>query len=169
MGCAFSTHYASSCTHPQISLRTDRLRVREGSGKAAMLRQVADGTGVGAGAGAGGPGSATAGSTSKDASLAQQRVYEWKPDIGDGMVSAYCAKLGVEPDFTNYSRVKEDEPFVGTLDYIFLSKGGGEGGKSRWTVTDVERIKHRDDVKGPLPNDDEPSDHVTVRADLPLD
>lgn len=43
-----------------ISLRTDRLRVREGSGKAAMLRQVADGTGVGAGAGAGGPGSAAA-------------------------------------------------------------------------------------------------------------
>ena len=170
---------ASDKAHQPPSVVLDSAgRIVVGGGGVAVATATAAAATGGGGAGktptppsceAGGPGSATAGSTSKDASLAQQRVYEWKPDIGDGMVSAYCAKLGVEPDFTNYSRVKEDEPFVGTLDYIFLSKGGGEGGKSRWTVTDVERIKHRDDVKGPLPNDDEPSDHVAVRADLTLD
>ncbi len=39
----------------------------------------------------------------------------------------------------------------------------------KWRVKDVEVIRHRDDVKGPLPNDEEPSDHVAIRADLELE
>lgn len=76
------------------------------------------------------------------------------------MRSAYLAFNGKEPDFTNNARVKEQEPFIDTLDYIFLSK--------EWNVTGVKPILHRDEASGPYPNADEPSDHVLIRADLEL-
>jgi len=69
---------------------------------------------------------------------------------------------GREPDFTNYAKIKEDEPFIDTLDYIFMSKCGS------WEVKSVDDIVGREDMKGPLPNDDEPSDHVAIAADLVL-
>ncbi len=89
--------------------------------------------------------------------------FAFSPDIGDGCMSAYQEALGSEPDFTNYAKIKNDDPFIGTLDYIFLSKGCG------WKVKSVDSIPHRDDVKGPFPNDEEPSDHVAIAADLDLD
>merc|ERR1711865_1167109 len=69
---------------------------------------------------------------------------EWNP-TSDSMRSAYAvAGDGKEPDFTNYARVKEDDPFIDTLDYIFLSED--------WTVESVKALPHREDAGGPFPN-----------------
>ena len=39
------------------------------------------------------------------------------------MDSAYAMKDTAEPEFTNYAHCREDpDPFIGTLDYIFLSQ-----------------------------------------------
>ena len=58
-------------------------------------------------------------------------------------------------------QIKDDDPFIGTLDYIFLSK--------EWRVELVLPTVHRDTVKdGPYPNEIEPSDHIMIAADLLL-
>ena len=77
------------------------------------------------------------------------------------MRSAY-AVAGEEPKFTNYARIKEDDPFIDTLDYIFLSE--------EWKVRGVKELPHREDSGGPYPNLDkgEPSDHILIAADLEL-
>eukprot|EP00586_Coscinodiscus_wailesii_P012213 CAMPEP_0172500430 /NCGR_PEP_ID=MMETSP1066-20121228/138109_1 /TAXON_ID=671091 /ORGANISM="Coscinodiscus wailesii, Strain CCMP2513" /LENGTH=289 /DNA_ID=CAMNT_0013274651 /DNA_START=477 /DNA_END=1346 /DNA_ORIENTATION=- len=88
---------------------------------------------------------------------------EWVSGISGAegwMRSAYAVKEGREPDFTNYAKIKEDDPFIGTLDYIFIS--------DEWDVLEVDKIPHRNDVKGPLPNADEPSDHVLIAANLQI-
>lgn len=84
---------------------------------------------------------------------------EWASTM-EVMRSAYSELNGKEPDFTNYARIKEDDPFIDTLDYIFLSK--------EWKVTAVKQILHRDEAGGPFPNEQEPSDHVLISADLGL-
>lgn len=75
------------------------------------------------------------------------------------MKSAYAETEDGEPNFTNYARVKEQEPFIDVLDYLFLSK--------EWKVHDVLKIPHRDTYKQ-LPNLEleEPSDHVMIAATL---
>ena len=84
----------------------------------------------------------------------------WHP-TSEAMRSAY-AVAGKEPDFTNYARVQEDEPFIDTLDYIFVSED--------WNVAGVKDLPHREDAGGPFPNLDrgEPSDHLLIAADLEL-
>jgi hypothetical protein len=72
--------------------------------------------------------------------------------------SAYKEADGAEPNFTNYAKPGDAETFIDTLDYIFLS--------DHWKVTSVEPIPHRDVVAGPLPNKDEPSDHLLLGATL---
>lgn len=67
---------------------------------------------------------------------------------------------GAEPDFTNYAQVKEQEPFVEALDYIFMSP--------EWKVQSVLPLPHRDQVQGPFPTRDEPSDHVLIAASLSM-
>ena len=89
---------------------------------------------------------------------------EWNP-TSKPMRSAYAvASLDgkTEPDFTNYARVKEDEPFIDTLDYFFIS--------DEWNVSKVKTLPHRDDCGGPFPNLDhnEPSDHILIAANLEL-
>ena len=84
---------------------------------------------------------------------------EWSPSI-EAMRSAYAVSGHGEPDFTNYARIKENDPFIDTLDYIFLSK--------EWKVTGVKQISHRSESGGPFPNQEEPSDHVLISADLEL-
>jgi len=87
---------------------------------------------------------------------------EWNP-TSEAMRSAYAvAGDGNEPDFTNYARVKEDDPFIDTLDYIFVSED--------WTVAGVKELPHREGSGGPFPNLDrgEPSDHILIAADLEL-
>lgn len=85
---------------------------------------------------------------------------EWNP-TSEAMRSAY-AVAGKEPDFTNYARIKEDDPFIDTLDYIYLSED--------WKVRGVKELSHREDSGGPFPNLDkgEPSDHILIAADLEL-
>jgi 2',5'-phosphodiesterase len=83
----------------------------------------------------------------------------WRAEV-EPMRSAYREAQGSEPDFTNFAQVKNEEPFVDTLDYIFLSK--------QWEVRAVEPLPHRDEVKGPLPNGHEPSDHVKLAVQLYL-
>lgn len=91
---------------------------------------------------------------------APKHGMEWTPTC-EGMRSAY-ADAGGEPDFTNYARIKEDDPFIDTLDYIFLSE--------EWKVKSVKELPHRDGSGGPFPNLDkgEPSDHILIAANLQL-
>jgi len=86
---------------------------------------------------------------------------EWQP-VAKGMRSAYAESESGEPDFTNYARVRESEPFIDTLDYIFLS--------DEWKVEGVKQLSKRETSGGPFPNLDlkEPSDHVLIAANLKL-
>jgi hypothetical protein len=45
-----------------------------------------------------------------------------------------------EPNFTNYAQVRGGEPFVDTLDYVFVSR--------QWGVREVLALPHRDDMAG---------------------
>ena len=87
---------------------------------------------------------------------------DWKPTMKP-MRSAYAVKEGSEPDFTNYAQSKESEPFIDTLDFIFLSE--------EWQVSDVRELPKRDDAGGPFPNldKDEPSDHIMIAASVLCD
>ena len=76
------------------------------------------------------------------------------------MRSAYKEANQTEPDFTNNSKVKDSPPFIDTLDYIFLS--------DHWSVRHVEPLPNRSEVKGPLPNQTEPSDHLLIGATVEL-
>jgi len=84
---------------------------------------------------------------------------EWAPSARP-MRSAYAESKNGEPDFTNYSRVKEQEPFIDTLDYVFVSH--------HWEIEGVAPLPKRENAQGPFPNLDvlEPSDHVLIAADL---
>lgn len=85
---------------------------------------------------------------------------EWRSNIR-GMRSAYAESNHGEPDFTNYAQVEDDEPFIGTLDYVFLS--------DEWDVVGIRSTPHRRSVRdGPYPNENEPSDHIVIAADLTL-
>lgn len=85
----------------------------------------------------------------------------WLPEVKPAFKSAYVSANGKEPDFTNYAKIKDDPTFIETLDYIFHC--------NKWTVQKVKNLKHRDEVVGPLPNEDEPSDHVLISAEMSLD
>jgi len=91
--------------------------------------------------------------------------YEWTPSIREPMHSAYAIMAGHEPDFTNYARAGdlENECFIDTLDYIWLSP-------SSWKVDGIVELPQRQEAKGPFPNLDvnEASDHVLIAADLTL-
>ena len=108
---------------------------------------------------------------------------EWilKDTTFQPMTSAYrqmSSDQNTEPEFTNWARVKEDDPFIDTLDYIFLSHNSGEkdGNKNNsgcdWKIISVEELKTKETGNGPYPNLDptvnEPSDHVLIAADLEL-
>lgn len=82
----------------------------------------------------------------------------WTPTIREAAVSAYKVANGNDPDFTNYARVGENDPFVDVLDYIFVSP--------KVTVKSVLQLPHRDDTDGPFPSATEPSDHILIAADL---
>jgi 2',5'-phosphodiesterase len=84
--------------------------------------------------------------------------YEWISTI-DPLRSAYGESSG-EPDFTNYARIRENDPFIDCLDYIFVSPS--------WKIENVLSLPRRDLAGGPFPNLDkgEPSDHILIAADL---
>lgn len=86
----------------------------------------------------------------------------WIPAVKPPLRSAYVthSPTKTEPDFTNYAKIRDDETFIETLDYIFHS--------DHWDVTAVRELPHRDTVPGPLPIEDEPSDHILISADMTL-
>lgn len=86
----------------------------------------------------------------------------WKPALQVPFGSAYKEKNGVEPNFTNYAKVKDDPEFIDTLDYIFYAP------KDAWQVDDVLPLPDRSEVAGPLPNENEPSDHILISATMTL-
>uniref|UniRef100_A0A7S2L4U7 Endonuclease/exonuclease/phosphatase domain-containing protein n=1 Tax=Zooxanthella nutricula TaxID=1333877 RepID=A0A7S2L4U7_9DINO len=72
------------------------------------------------------------------------------------MRSAYRECFGDEPAFTNHAQVKLNDPFIGTLDYIWMSIG----------VAAEDCLLLPKNSKGPLPDKEEGSDHVPVVAML---
>jgi len=87
--------------------------------------------------------------------------YEGKPFVvrpPQKMESAYARFNGQEPNFTNNAQIKDDDPFIDTLDYIFVTDD--------IEVVDVLELPHRDDVKGPFPTETEPSDHIMLAATI---
>lgn len=86
--------------------------------------------------------------------------FEWQRK--SRVVRSAYAESGEEPDFTNYAKQGDKDPFIDTLDYIFLSDG--------WEVDRVLPIVARESAGGPFPDldKDEPSDHVLIAADLSI-
>jgi len=84
----------------------------------------------------------------------------WSPKLNYPMRSAYKEFHGTEPDFTNWSVVKDGLPFIDTLDYIFLSR--------EWDIVSVPALPTRFEVCGPLPNASNPSDHLPLSVVLTL-
>jgi mRNA deadenylase 3'-5' endonuclease subunit Ccr4 len=76
------------------------------------------------------------------------------------MRSAYKEYYGREPEFTNWAQTKDDPPFIDTLDYIFLSE--------KWKIEAVDRLPLKEELKGPLPTENEPSDHLQISANVTL-
>ena len=69
---------------------------------------------------------------------------------------------GKEPSFTNFawSSFNKEEPFVGTLDYVFVS--------DEWEVKAVKSLEESHATDSGFPSSLEPSDHVLIAADLEL-
>jgi len=84
---------------------------------------------------------------------------KWNPDVKP-LRSAYKIKRGKEPNFTNYSHDRYNEkPFIDVLDYIFIS--------DHWDVVSVEELPGTvENYSTPLPNEEEPSDHLLISAQL---
>lgn len=77
--------------------------------------------------------------------------------------SAYVVARGKEPAYTNCTINKlSSGPFVGTLDYIFLSH--------HWDVASVDILPehYKEEDFCPLPTLEQPSDHLAVAAELLL-
>jgi mRNA deadenylase 3'-5' endonuclease subunit Ccr4 len=85
---------------------------------------------------------------------------QWTPALEVGFDSAYQTMNGQEPDFTNYAKIQDKPMFIETLDYIFYSPS--------LKVLAVKELPHRDQVAGPLPNQQEPSDHIMLAAKFAL-
>lgn len=82
---------------------------------------------------------------------------DWKPTLAAPLRSAYREAHGKEPDFTNYARsARNSEPFIGTLDYIFLSRNVG--------ILEMPKLPLRNEVDGPFPNETELSDHIKLQG-----
>lgn len=96
-------------------------------------------------------------STSLDFPVRPEWEKDWVPNTGVKLASAYKQVEGKEPDFTNNAKVEDYDPFIDTLDYVFHTPG--------IRAVEVLRLKHRDEVKGPFPIAEEPSDHVVLAAD----
>jgi 2',5'-phosphodiesterase len=88
---------------------------------------------------------------------------DWQPRQREPVRSAYALhNQGQEPDCTNYSRCgAQEDCFIDTLDYIFVASDSVQ-------VTGVTALSPREDLAGPLPNADEPSDHLLIAADVEI-
>mmetsp|Transcript_21305 Transcript_21305/g.37290 ORF Transcript_21305/g.37290 Transcript_21305/m.37290 type:complete len:427 (-) Transcript_21305:287-1567(-) len=82
----------------------------------------------------------------------------WAPRCAP-MRSAYAAHLGREPAYTNNAQIKDDAPFIETLDYLFHSPSLKVQGVI--SLDYLEELKDR-----PFPIKSEPSDHVMIGAEF---
>lgn len=140
----------------------------------------------------------TTGTLDEDDATFPQPKYDMKWTVqSHAMDSAYAMMSGSggndndneegggegEPEFTNYAHIQDQEdPFIGTLDYIFLSKkektttattGRGNDDDAEvvgqwWKVNGVSKLPTVVNSGGPFPNAVEPSDHLLIAADLEL-
>lgn len=90
----------------------------------------------------------------------------WTPHLERPLRSAYRVRLGREPDFTNYVKVRDDPIFMETLDYLFYSSDSGIEVTSVLSLPSRERMMMMGSSSGPLPNAQEPSDHLLLAADF---
>jgi CCR4-NOT transcription complex subunit 6 len=103
--------------------------------------------------------------------LTQGQVAHDHPDLQDparvlpysstirhslNLASAYSLCTGTEPAYTNYTST-----YQGVLDYIFVSEG-------LLTALSVHEVLPPDAVGAPLPNPQQPSDHVSIAVNLRL-
>jgi len=86
---------------------------------------------------------------------------KWIPNVKP-LRSVYKEVYGKEPNFTNYSQDSvNDKLFIDVLDYIFISE--------HWQVLSTEELPETvNKYKTPLPDDEEPSDHLLIGATLHL-
>lgn len=88
--------------------------------------------------------------------------FSFNPDVLP-VRSAYAEANGEEPEYTNNARVREQPHFKETLDYIFLS--------AEWGVNSVDSLDYlasKEEQDEPFPDEVEPSDHVSIAANLCL-
>ena len=78
---------------------------------------------------------------------------------GLGGCISFSSIRSPEPQ-TQFGNEPVGDPFIETLDYLFF--------QGAMTVKDVVPLPHRDDVVGPFPNADEPSDHILIGATFTL-
>jgi len=89
----------------------------------------------------------------------------WEPKLAP-MRSAYAARNGCEPKFTNWSQISIggvlDDPFIEVLDYIWLSPD--------WKVESVDELPGEPTGVASFPSKavGQPSDHVLIGANLIL-
>lgn len=90
----------------------------------------------------------------------KERLPKQRPFEG-GLRSAYREFHSQEPLFTNFAQSSgQDMPFVETLDYIWYTPGKAQ-------VVDCPKLpRTKEEVQGPFPNVEEPSDHLPIRATL---
>jgi len=102
----------------------------------------------------------------------------WEPTVPMSLVSAYKQKLGDEPAFTNWAQTRKSPPFIGTLDYVFMSEGcrAVELSPVPTTMPREDGVARGGQLKGavkgmyggPFPTTEEPSDHLMVGATVEL-
>lgn len=88
--------------------------------------------------------------------------FTFNPDVHP-VRSAYLVANGEEPEYTNNARVREQPHFKETLDYVFIS--------DEWNVNAVDSLDHlvsKEEQDQPFPDEVEPSDHVSIAANLSL-
>jgi len=83
---------------------------------------------------------------------------DWRPKLVRPFFSAYASFHGKEPEYTNNAQIKEEAPFIATLDYIFHSED--------LQVTETVSLDYLKELKGPFPISTEPSDHVMIGAEF---
>ena len=112
--------------------------------------------------------------TTKDAAVHEympryeKRAWDaWRHSLaGGGCFSAY-AEAGGEPPYTNWSHFKGRDAFIETLDYVFYGpKPSAAGAEPRVRTLATREMKSKEELAGPLPTVEEPSDHLAIAADL---
>ena len=91
---------------------------------------------------------------------------KWGPAVAYPMRSAYREARGQEPDFTNWAQTRDSEPFLGCLDYLFVSSSVKVEGAAELPSRGIARGQAA--WEGPYPTAAQPSDHLPVGATLRL-